>query len=35
MKPLAGIVPVVRGSLNSPGYYELLWRGIRWGVGLL
>ena len=35
MKPLADIVPVVRGSWNSPVYYELLRRGIRWGVGLL
>ncbi len=33
MKPLADIVPVVRGSWNSPTYYELLRRGIRWGVG--
>lgn len=35
MKPLADIVPVVRGSWDSPVYYELLRRGIRWGVGLL
>jgi type 1 glutamine amidotransferase len=35
MKPLAEIVPVVRGSWESPTYYELLRRGIRWGVGLL
>lgn len=33
MKPLADIVPVVRGSWNSPTYYELLRRGIRWGIG--
>ncbi len=35
MKPLADLVPVVRGSWNSPVYYELLRRGIRWGVGTL
>ena len=33
MKPMADIVPVVRGSWNSPVYYELLRRGIRWGIG--
>ena len=35
MKPLADIVPVVRGSWNSPTYYELLRRGINWGIGSL
>lgn len=35
MKPLADNYPVVRGSWNSPVYYELLRRGIRWGVDLL
>ncbi len=35
MKPLADIVPVVRGSWNSPVYYELLRRGIRWGIGAI
>jgi len=35
MKPLADIVPVVRGSWESPTYYELLRRGIRWGIGAL
>lgn len=35
MKPLADTVPVVRGSWNSPTYYELLRRGIRWGIGTL
>lgn len=35
MKPMADIVPVVRGSWNSPTYYELLRRGIRWGTGEL
>ena len=35
MKPLADIVPVVRGSWNSPIYYELLRRGIRWGIGAI
>lgn len=33
MKPLMDIAPVVRGSWNSPIYYELLRRGIRWGIG--
>jgi hypothetical protein len=33
MKPMADIVPVVRGSWNSPIYYKLLRRGIRWGIG--
>ena len=32
MKPLVDINPVVRGSWNSPTYYELLRRGIRWGI---
>ena len=35
MKPMVDIFPVVRGSWNSPVYYELLRRGIRWGVGIL
>ena len=35
MKPLMDIAPVVRGSWNSPVYYELLRRGIRWGIGTL
>lgn len=35
MKPMADIVPVIRGSWNSPVYYELLRRGIRWGTGAL
>ncbi|MFT4676467.1 MAG: type 1 glutamine amidotransferase [Patiriisocius sp.] len=35
MKPLADIVPVVRGSWNSPVYYELLRRGILWGIAEL
>jgi len=35
MKPRADIYPVVRGSWNSPVYYELLRRGIRWGIGEL
>lgn len=33
MKPMIDIQPVVRGSWNSPTYYELLRRGIRWGTG--
>ncbi len=33
MRPLVDILPVVRGSWNSPVYYELLRRGIRWGIG--
>ena len=32
MKPLADVVPVVRGSWDTPQYYELLRRGIRWGA---
>lgn len=35
MKPMVDINPVVRGSWNSPVYYELLRRGIRWGIGAL
>tara|TARA_A100001037_G_scaffold303121_1_gene336321 strand:- start:476 stop:1228 length:753 start_codon:yes stop_codon:yes gene_type:complete len=35
MKPMVDIAPVVRGSWNSPIYYELLRRGIRWGIGTL
>ncbi len=35
MKPMVDEFPVVRGSWNSPVYYELLRRGIRWGVGAL
>jgi len=35
MKPMADIVPVVRGSWDSPVYYELLRRGINWGIGAL
>ena len=32
MKPLVDINKVVRGSWNSPTYYELLRRGIVWGT---
>ena len=32
MKPIADVVPVVRGSWDSPVYYELLRRSIRWGT---
>ena len=35
MKPMVDIFPVVRGSWNSPVYYELLRRGIRWGIGAI
>ena len=35
MKPIADISPVVRGSWDSPTYYELLRRGIAWGTGSL
>jgi|TARA_B110000438_G_C15800624_1_gene644989 type 1 glutamine amidotransferase len=35
MKPIRDVIPVVRGSWNSSVYYELLRRGIRWGVGEL
>ena len=34
MKPLVEINKVVRGSWNSPTYYELLRRGIKWGAGI-
>lgn len=32
MKPIVDIQPVVRGSWDNPVYYELLRRGISWGV---
>ena len=32
MKPMIDIQPPVRGSWNSPVYYELLRRGIKWGI---
>ena len=32
MKPLVDLNKVVRGSWNSPTYYELLRRGIVWGT---
>ena len=35
MKPMIDINTVVRGSWNSPVYYELLRRGIRWGLGAI
>lgn len=35
MKPMIDIQPPVRGSWNSPVYYELLRRGIKWGIGSL
>ena len=35
MKPMVDIFPVVRGSWNTPTYYELLRRGIRWGTHAL
>ena len=35
MKPMVDEIAVVRGSWNSPTYYELLRRGIRWGIGEL
>jgi type 1 glutamine amidotransferase len=35
MKPLVDIAPVVRASWDSPVYYELLRRGILWGVDKL
>ncbi|MBV04958.1 MAG: trehalose utilization [Acidobacteria bacterium] len=35
MKPIRDVIPVVRGSWNSPVYYELLRRGIHWGIGEL
>ncbi len=35
MKPMIDVQKPVRGSWNSPVYYELLRRGIRWGTGSL
>ena len=32
MKPIVDIQPVVRGSWDNPVYYELLRRGISWGI---
>ena len=32
MKPIVDIQPVVRGSWDNPVYYELLRKGISWGV---
>ena len=33
MQPLMEVAPVTRCAWNSPVYYELLRRGIRWGIG--
>jgi type 1 glutamine amidotransferase len=33
MQPLMEVAPVVRCAWNSPIYYDLLRRGIRWGIG--
>ncbi len=35
MQPLMEVAPVTRCAWNSPTYYELLRRGIRWGIGAL
>ena len=35
MRPLADTVPIHRGSWKNPVFYELLRRGIRWGIGQL
>jgi len=35
MKPMIDINKVVRGSWSTPEYYELLRRGINWGIGLI
>jgi type 1 glutamine amidotransferase len=35
MRPLMDVAPVSRCAWNSPVYYELLRRGIRWGIGAL
>lgn len=35
MKPMVDINKVVRGSWNTPEYYELLRRGINWGIGAI
>ncbi|MEM7016952.1 MAG: ThuA domain-containing protein [Pseudomonadota bacterium] len=33
MRPIMDVAPIARGSWNSPIFYELLRRGIRWGIG--
>jgi len=35
MQPLMDIAPIERCAWNSPVFYELLRRGIRWGIGSL
>lgn len=35
MQPLMEVAPITRCAWNSPIYYELLRRGIRWGIGSL
>ena len=35
MQPIMDVVPIERCAWNSPVYYELLRRGIRWGIGAL
>ncbi|MDA1074207.1 MAG: ThuA domain-containing protein [Proteobacteria bacterium] len=34
MQPILDVAPVVRCAWNYPVFYELLRRGIRWGVGI-
>lgn len=35
LRPLADVVPIQRCAWELPVYYELLRRGIRWGIGAL
>ena len=35
MRPLMDVAPITRCAWNEPVFYELLRRGIRWGVGIL
>ena len=35
MRPLMDVAPITRCAWNEPIFYELLRRGIRWGVGML
>jgi type 1 glutamine amidotransferase len=35
MQPLMEVAPVTRCAWNYPVFYDLLRRGIRWGIGSL
>ena len=35
MQPLMEVAPITRCVWNSPVFYELLRRGIRWGINSL